>query len=291
MPKRKPRLSFAIRSRIVQLRASNPEHPPSLDTILSRLVDEGWDRIPSRGSVQNLVHWWESLDPDIRARELPFRWQQLDRARIPWEAAEWVLSCWHRFDSQKLQGIPESVTKTTTSEAIKPFLRAWGPFTNRWATWCWRVHLAAPDLPEFVVIALASEYGLAEASADLGFTPAIGLQGIDAFLRCGPWRSIERAEEYETACEHGLVPAIPEFDYEAAVESNISTAYYNLDIGSPFREGAREEPVSQIGPLLAGILAFYWRQWYRHILYLGRMEAGNARNTEATEQGQLDDYL
>jgi hypothetical protein len=133
------------------------------------------------------------------------------------------------------------------------------------------------------VIALASEYGLAEASADLGFTPAIGLQGIDAFLRWGPWRSIDRAEEYETACDHGLVPAIPEFDYEATVERDISTANYNLDLGSPFREGAGKEPASKVGPLLAGILAFYWRQWYRHILNSDRMEAGNARNVEATQ--------
>lgn len=239
MANRKPRLAPGIRTRIVQLRASNSDHTISLDTILSMLSKEGWDRLPSRGSVQNVVHWWEGLDPEIRVRELPFQWQLLERARIPWEASDWVLSCWHVFDGLK---------QLSVMDGAKTLLKAWEPFTNRWATWSWRVHLAASDLPEMVVIAIAAEYSLAEAFTDFGFAPEVGLQGIDAFLRRRPWASKGRAKCYEEAVRDGLLPPIPRYNYEVAVELGHSAA---------------EPLTSEFGPAFTGILSGYWRLWYR----------------------------
>ena len=258
MAKRKPRLAVGIRTRIVQLRASNPDHPPSIDTILSRLSEEGWDRIPSRGSVQNVVHWWEGIDPKIRVRELPFQWQQLDRARIPWEASDWVLSCWHVFDGLKQLGI---------SDGLKSFLKAWEPFTNRWATWSWRVHLAASDLPEMVVLAIAAEYALAEASTDFGFVAELGVEGIDAFLRRRPWGSKRRAKDYEEAVRDGLIPPIPRYNYEGAVELSQSAA---------------EKFPSEISHAFAGYLSTYWREWYRREIIPVRQRLKLVRRDQTT---------
>ena len=238
MAKRKPRLTVAIRTRIVQLRASNPDHPPSLDNILSTLADEGWSSLPSRGSVQKVVHWWDGLDFNIRSRDLPFEWQRLDRAHIPWEASKWVLSCKFLIDRfGKVKGTPESV---------KSLLEGWEPFSNRWATWCWRVHLAAPELPELAVVGIAAEYAFAEAATDFGFTSESGMQGIDAFLSWRPWESVNQAREYEKAVNDGHIPSIPLFNYDVNVQPNVSAM-----TGIP----------SKVGPVFYVLLSIYWRQW------------------------------
>ena len=203
-----------MRTRIVQLRASNPARPMSLDAILDKLQEEGWQHIPSRGSVQNIVFDWEHIPEEIRQRDLPFRWHQLDRARIPWEASGWVARCHVLYERQILGGL-EFLYKNQKKypEHDAQAILDYGPkFTNRWACWAWRVHLAAERLTENRVLIIAYEYALAEQIRDLvPDHPEIDMSGWDDMLR---WLSYDLPGEhvvfYADALKHGLVKPIPD---------------------------------------------------------------------------------
>jgi len=211
-----------MRTRIVQLRASNPARPMSLDAILDKLQEEGWQHIPSRGSVQNIVSDWEHIPEEIRQRDLPFRWHQLDRARIPWEASGWVSGCHVLYELQNLDSI-ERLTKKYQEHDAQEIL-GWGPtFTNRWACWVWRVHLAAERLPEDRVLTIAYEYALAEQIQDLvPDHPEIDMTGWDDMLR---WLRPELPPEhlgfYADALKHGLVKPIPDLGTILRIEEQL----------------------------------------------------------------------
>lgn len=221
-PTRRPRLDPRLRIRIVQIRASNPEHPPSLDAILNQLSKEEWDHLPSRGSVQNVVHQWEQLPEEIKERDLPFQWHELHKARIPWEAAHWVLNCAFVYNFIFTNSLNKILSETNLH--LGPF----EPFTNRWATWCWRVHLAAPDLNVYVdLLALAEKYVHEEQVNDLLLGhPGMDVEDLDSFLVYRPdlgmskdeeqnqqdqephaW-AIERRETYDLAISLGLIKPI-----------------------------------------------------------------------------------
>ena len=207
----RPRIPVAIRTRIVQLRASNPARPMSLDAILKQLAKEEWRDLPSRGSVQKIVSDWEHLPEEIRQRDLPFRWHQLDRARLPWEASGWVARCHVLYERYHLDGI-ERLTKMYPEADAQEILDFDDTFTNRWACWCWRVHLAVERLPEMRVLIIAYEYTLAEQIQDLvPDHPQIDMSGWDDMLL---WLSYDLRPEdlvfYADALKHGLVKPIPD---------------------------------------------------------------------------------
>lgn len=160
------RLDPRVRLRVVQLRASNPEHPLSIDKIIVRLSREGGP-VPARGSVQTIIKEWEDLPEEIRYRELPFEWHHLERARIPWEASRWVLECQAHHEQARIGYAGALWVRGATREHIDKAVDSTGRFTNRWATWSWRVHLARPDWETGRVWAAAGLYTCAEQARDL----------------------------------------------------------------------------------------------------------------------------
>jgi len=196
--KRKSRIDPVIRIRIVQIRASNSENPPSIDAILDCLEKEGFDRLPSRTTVAAIIREWENLPEEIRWRDLPFQWNRLEVARVPWEASGWLLTCARALEVLKIR----SFQSTQGSHEL------WNSvFTNRRATWCWRVHLAAPDLDEIHVLALAFQYSDAEQANDLLPSQAYpSVEGTDGWLLYRPDMDEASGATYDTALELKLVP-------------------------------------------------------------------------------------
>ena len=219
---RRPRLSVAVRTRIVQIRASDEAHPPSLDRILDRLREEGFDPLPSRGSVQNVVHAWGKLPKDVKNRDLPFQWHQLDRARIPWEASEWVLDVLHAHEWQVMGLAKRAEEPDLPSFSAAQILERRGRFTNRMATWSWRIHQAAPEITPGYVLVLANLYALEEQARDvLADNPPMQVEPYDAWLTFRPYRmDFEGTEDagniyedagniYDDAIRLGMIPALP----------------------------------------------------------------------------------
>ena len=57
------------------------------------------------------------------------------------------------------------------------------PFTNRWAYWCWRVHLAVPNFEPKWVLLVARVYSGVDQMGDLvPDAPTIDLSWLDTYL-------------------------------------------------------------------------------------------------------------
>ena len=293
--KGRPRLSPALRTRIVQIRASNEAHPPSLDAILDELATEGWDPLPSRGSVQNVVRTWRELPEEIRRKEFPFQWQRLENASIPWEASHWALQClsahyesalesatWAREIGEREYGV---------SNLKVPIIGS--AFTNRWAKWCWLLHLAAPDLLPRDVLILATVPATEERIQDL-LGKQMNIQDLGDWLALRPDLEIRRGvqdawQRYWDAVDLGLVKHPIPKTLDEAVERFSQSATELITAGvfrlpNPPRSGL-PSPVS-FWLTLTGQTATSENTTERR----DSEEANNARNTETTEQGNLDNH-
>ena len=231
----RPRLTAAVRTRIVQIRASNPGRPPSIDKILDQLQDERFDPLPGRGSVQNIIRQWEDLPENLRLRDMPFTWHRMEDCRAPWEASEWVCECQWILEETRLRYVsgsakaldnpqeyerqfrtefeipPHVVVQNipTSLEQIIEGARRNLIFTNRWAVWCWRVHLAVPDLTAGHVLGIAQRYALEEQAYDLLVEhPVMDVADVDAWLTFRPYMDSAMAIRYEFATDVGLAPKL-----------------------------------------------------------------------------------
>ena len=161
----------------------------SLDAILNRLEVEDFT-VPSRGTVQNIVHQWSELPGDIRQRDLPFEWHQLERAGIPWEASRIVLDCLLSYERYVIRSAQAIETKPIEGYSVAQFLRYKPVFTNRWATWCWKVSQALPDWAPNRVVIVAATYAMAEQARDLlPDQPSMEVAGYDAWLTFRPYQA------------------------------------------------------------------------------------------------------
>ena len=180
----------------------------SIDRIkaeLEREASEGkWKKAPSRGAIQNIVYNWESLPEEIRFRDLPFVWHEIEKARIPWEASRYVLECQAGIE----RGIAEYATELAINhmppEEVTSALANAGAFTNRWATWVWRVHQARPDWEPGRVYSVAALYVYSEQAQDiLPDHPSIYPRGFQALLahQADRWDETQQKTEGKTGEE------------------------------------------------------------------------------------------
>lgn len=189
-------INSATRIKIIQIRASNPEHPPTIDAILERLSFDcalTGERVPSRGTVGSVVQNWEKLPDEIRYRDMPFEWHEIERARIPWEASRWVLDCQAAQEQWLADCAVENANKGQMERISKH--NSANPFTNRWATWSWRVHQARPDWDPDRVWSIAFLYVYAEQAQDvLPDHPSLYLKGLQGLLAHRPdlWQESQR---------------------------------------------------------------------------------------------------
>jgi len=74
----------------------------------------------------------------------PFNWENMDEAKIPWEAGHYLLSVWKRL---------------TEVEQLKP------P-SFRHMRWWWRVHLAAPNMEFQEMLKVVMEVEIADSAIE-----------------------------------------------------------------------------------------------------------------------------
>lgn len=246
----RPRLTRGVRARIVQIRASDREHPPSIDAILDRLQKEGIDPLPARGSVHNVIREWEKQPEEVRRREFPFEWHRLEDARIPWEASSWILCCQEARLAGQLDAVAldrREKERIAVELGINPASIVWhvvgAVFTNRLATWYWRIHWAAPDLGPKDVQPLALLCAAQERMKDIVGTP-MDITMLEEWLIlrpdkerrsngfAGAWR------RYWDAVDLGLVKhPIPKTP-EEAVEYVTTMLRHQIDLNIFRRPGA-----------------------------------------------------
>ena len=266
----RPRTSPALIARIIQIRASNPESPPSIDRIVDLLsleVSKGlWEHLPGRGTVQNVVRRWEDRPEEVRHLDMPFEWHRLGRARIPWEASGFVLKCKYEYDSMYLTAAKDTVIRDVSYD-FRSVLENREPFTNRWSSWCWRLHCAAPDLSlatskkkaekkeaeqvaifvetaeshAMAILSIAERYVHEEQVLDL--VPGYGgmeVADLDDFLIYRPDTAVKKGNRARLAA------------YKRAIEAGLAR-----DMQDPLEDvgGTIAQTVKALGPLLEGGLA------------------------------------
>ena len=140
----KPRLSIYLKQRICQLRLIHSRKPFSIDKILNQVSLEAWDPLPSRGTVQNIVHNLDQVKSEKKFLDGQFMWANLSISGVPWDSGEVVLRCNKEFD--------------LLSRNMKEKFGYTNYFTNRLANWCWKIFLASQDLVFTEVLKLAWYY-------------------------------------------------------------------------------------------------------------------------------------
>jgi hypothetical protein len=109
-----------------------------------------------------------------------FEWHRMEEYRLPWEAGQFLLEmqawCEEKYPKHA--------------------------FTVREAQWCWRVHLAAPDLNIYETWLIAQKFIRREVSSILWGEP-LDMEGLEAYLRYGGWRSKEHRDRYHKAIQEG----------------------------------------------------------------------------------------
>ena len=113
--------------------------------------------------------------------------------------------------------------------SVAQFLRERPVFTNRWATWCWRVSQALPDWGSNRIVLVAGTYAQAEQAEDLlPNHPPMEVAAYDTWLAFRPYqvekeywterisedKAIEYGSFYLEARRLGIASAIPEPDVD-----------------------------------------------------------------------------
>ncbi len=203
--KGRPRLNPYIRTLVVQKRASNPQNPPSIDKIIDWLQENKIDPLPGRGSVQNIIREWESKGVEIRERDMPFTFSQLEKARIPFEAAKFVQECKYVQETAVVHvNIPETLSNQQVIQVLRDNV-----FTNRLGYWCWRVHCADTGMKAGDVLTFAHIYAVIERIHDFVPGVSVPMHPLDDVLAYRPYSSKGALKTYLGAAEVGLVQPIP----------------------------------------------------------------------------------
>ena len=152
----------------------------------------------------------------------------LETEIIPWEGSGWVLECLAVYQQGKLNGVMRVIQEREDIN-VSEYLDGWDLFTNLWATWCWRVHLAAQDLEPPKVLSIAKLYADVELVSALRKwkilreTSTIDLQGLDDFLAFRPYQDTHSLLMYKEAVEFGLAKPLPAWNSIVEFESSLIT--------------------------------------------------------------------
>ena len=192
----KPRISIYLKQRICQLRLINLGKPFSIDKILNQVFLEGWDPLPSRGTVQNIVHNLDQVKSEKKFFDRQFMWANLSVSGVPWDSGEVVLRCNKEFD--------------LLARNMKEKFGYTNYFTNRLANWCWKTFLASQDLGFTEVLKLAWYYSEEDSLNDLIEWGVLSpkekpsffdsnnndIRFFNGLLTYKPWSSSEALEEF-----------------------------------------------------------------------------------------------
>ena len=190
---------------------------------------------------------------------MPFEWRQLEAARVPREVSRWLMDCQGTSDltisGSAMQRLGRKVNDEPYDGGDMP-LHSFEPFTNRWACWCWRVHLAVPDMDVLSTLDVARIYAGQEQLAELVSGGPGDLKWLDMYLRY-----------------YGQPPPLVGSEL---LKTSISKELLVLYCGnSGYIESENE---------MAGLHTAYFRVWMKFVLWLKEEEESNGSSEEARER-------
>ena len=170
-----------------------------------------YDDPASESTVQRWIRGWteQSIEDDS-----PFDWSQIGKqGDLPWESGGYLM----RMLAFVLEGKHDWFL--TNASTVRP-----QRITFRQAKWCWRVHMAAPELCLFDVFWVAHNCSLRELVGDLEGHP-FNMEDIQAFLAYRPWAGEDKYDAYHQATTNGTIPSLPDSG-KAVLDVNIAVRFF-----------------------------------------------------------------
>jgi hypothetical protein len=154
-----------------------------------------YEKVVSLRTVKNWLREFRELRKGVTRLDEAFEWHRLDEYGLPWEAGAYIL------DTCSANRRATKYWQILTKELEEPVP------TVRQVRWCWRVHLALPEVDGKDIILWAEAFVRYELLRDvLGNT--VDMAGITAYLSHKPWTSDKSKEEYTKAVVEGRIPRL-----------------------------------------------------------------------------------
>ena len=183
-------------------------------TAIRNALEEEFNNPVSERTVATWIKEFKSLSPEKVDLDAPYEWHRMDRYGLPWEASGYLIKMLYinemRRSSDRAAAIRNREVNPTATVIITPQL------TFREALWCWRVHLALPDVGTVVGVQddvwfLAKQFASREIFADVLAEP-LYMADLESLLVYKPWLDFHREEvrhqAYHRAVEEGAIPPL-----------------------------------------------------------------------------------
>jgi hypothetical protein len=209
-------------NRIYELAANDPKAGPyRIEAILGEEAN-GNTSLPQQPTANTIRRYLERFRRKPKAEQdqyLYFHWPgSMSTSLLPWEASAAALELLDvRRNVDPFIRWMESKAQKPLAEWESGGLR-WGRPTIRLARWFWHVTQAAPDLPSVATITeflpyvdLPGRYDIAVVLAEWETDTNVpqGLrESVETYLAFAPWRSPERALEYQVKVESGSLTGL-----------------------------------------------------------------------------------
>ena len=244
-------------------------------SLFKNFSSDGQDVVSER-TIAKWVKAFKGLTPNEVDFDSHFHWNSMEQHGIPWEAGNYLNNMLYVIHS-----LNHSETIAETLHMSMPYFGRDLQLSFRYAKWCWRVHLAAPEIGETVgtlsdVFFIAIQFGDREIFTEILEQP-IETEDLEALLVYKPWLDVggteERHSAYHRALEKGTIPSIYTTFHESnghpeLLESQKNDLVFDetqsLDSSSTFRENIMNEG-DQRGAL-SNVVAHLWRADLPHIV-------------------------
>lgn len=209
--------------RAFELRRSGKTYE-QIAEILSDEADDGWKF--DRATIYRACKAMPDLPIDN-----PFEWHRLEEYGLPWEASAYLLQVWsHRIEYWR--GTDRLIDEERPEEDPN---HSDGPLTARRARWCWRIHLADPELNVDGVLSLSAAFESRDLVHELLNVP-LELKDLEVLLAYKPWANEERLEAYRSALIEKRIPFIEGMSASATELIPEAPGYFLQYIGMRTRD-------------------------------------------------------
>jgi hypothetical protein len=151
--------------------------------VISEVAKDGHK--PNRSTIYRAV-----TKMSESAEDTPLEWSRVQEYGLPWESTHYLLQTWARA----IEG----------EEGFDLGSSYIGGLTVRQAKWCWRTHLAAPDLEFKDTWQLATDFVYEERHRDYLGKP-FDADDLWQYLAYEEWRSEEHRQRYLKAIKEGRI--------------------------------------------------------------------------------------
>ena len=180
--------------------------------------------------ITNWVKEFKGQDAWQVLLDSPFQWNLMEKYGLPWEAGKlvmdilFVLEIWRVGQRERAELNRREYPRSEI--IVTPYLSV------REALWCWRVHLASPEIGTLVgdrgdIYYLALQFSAREVAADILKKP-FDVADLEALLVYKPWVDVgaeeRRHRAYHNAVEQGTIPSLPSFELESTMIDDLLQA-------------------------------------------------------------------